>query len=182
MQGDGDMGAEEASDDGYEIITPPTDLRSKVRMLTKREAAKFDPVKAAEAAIERLSQNFGTWMLNETRELCAAWEVIETHGPDADRLDALYQAAHNIKGQALTLGYPLVGDVAARFCTLIERLPGPSDLPVQLSARYVEAIRAMVSEGARDEANKTGAQLLETLSEVTDAFLKTLPEKDGPQD
>jgi len=176
------MGAEEASDDGYEIITPPTDLRSKVRVLTKREAAKFDPVKAAEAAIERLSQNFGTWMLNETRDLCAAWDAIEARGPNAENLDTLYQATHNIKGQALTLGYPLVGDVAARFCTLIERLPDPSDLPVELSARYVEAIRAMVSEGAKDEANKTGAELLETLSEVTDAFLKTLPQKDEKPD
>ncbi|GGB59750.1 hypothetical protein GCM10011316_34740 [Roseibium aquae] len=177
MKGIGKMGAKEASDEDYEIITPPTDLRSKVRQLTKREAAKFDPVKAAEAAIERLSQNFGTWMLNETRDLCAAWEIIEDQGPRAETVDTLYQAAHNIKGQALTLGYPLVGDVAARFCWLIEALPSAADLPMALSAKYVEAIRAMVSEGAKDDQNKTGAELLETLSEVTEAYVKALPAK-----
>ncbi|MCK7614532.1 Hpt domain-containing protein [Roseibium sediminicola] len=174
--------ADTAKDQEYEILTPPTDLRSKVRELTPREAKKFDPVKAAEAALERLAPHFGNWMDNETRDLLSAWESIKIDGLNEGTMATLYQAAHNIKGQALTLGFPLVGDVAAGFCHLIETIPSPDKLPPELAERYVEAIRAMVTEGAKDDANKTGVALLETLSSVTDAYLAQFPKKDGAKD
>jgi len=170
--------ADTAKDQEYEILTPQTDLRAKVRELTPREAKKFDPVKAAEAALQRLSPHFGNWMDNETRELLSAWESVRTDGLSEETLATLYQAAHNIKGQALTLGFPLVGQVAAGFCELIEHLPSPDKLPMQLAERYVEAIRAMVMEGAKDDDNKTGVALLDTLRSVTDAYLAQFPKKD----
>jgi len=174
--------AETAKDQEYEILTPPTDLRSKVRELTPREAKKFDPVKAAEAALERLSPHFGNWMDNETRDLLSAWESVKVDGLDDDTLATLYQAAHNIKGQALTLGFPLVGDVAAGFCHLIENIPSPDKLPLELAERHVEAIRAMVMEGAKDDANKTGVKLLQTLQTVTEVYLAQFPKEDSAKD
>jgi HPt (histidine-containing phosphotransfer) domain-containing protein len=169
--------AEIAKDQDYEILSPPTDLRGKVRELTPREAKKFDPVKAAEAALERLSSHFGNWMDNETRTLMQAWDAVRSEGLDEDTLATLFQAAHNIKGQALTLGFPLVGQVAAGFCHLIENIPSADKLPLELAERYVEAIRAMVMEGARDADNKTGVTLLETLLGVTDEYLAQFPKK-----
>lgn len=164
-----------AKDQEYEILSPPSDLRRKVRELTPREAKKFDPVKAAEAALQRLSKNFGTWMDNETRDLMSAWEAVQSEGLTEETLATLFRAAHNIKGQALTLGFPLVGQVAANLCHLIETVPGPDSLPLGLIGRYVEAIRAMVMEGAKDDANKTGVKLLETLKGVTDEYLAQFP-------
>lgn len=173
------MGTEPVDDTPYEVIKPPTTLKSKVRELNRREAAKFDPVKSAEAALNRLSANFGSWMANEAQALGTAWQAIADQGSDKDTVNALYQAAHNIKGQALTLGYPLVGQVAARFCYLLEALPAPHHLPLPLTATYVETIRAMVAEGARDEDNKTGAELLATLSDMTDAAVNDLPAREN---
>lgn len=172
--------ADSAKDQDYEIVPNPTDLRSKVRELTPREAKKFDPVKAAEAALDRLSHNFGTWMDNETKALMSAWQGVRTAGLNKETLDTLFQAAHNIKGQALTLGFPLVGEAAGSFCHLIEHLPAPEALPLELAERYVEAIRAMVMEGAKDGDNKTGVALLEKLDSVSTEFLSQFPEK--PED
>ncbi|WP_420332696.1 Hpt domain-containing protein [Roseibium sp.] len=167
--------AETAEDKDYEILTPPTNLRSKVRVLSPREAKKFDPVKAAEAAMSRLSSHFGSWMVNETVTLNQAWENVPPDGLSEETIAPLFHAAHNIKGQALTLGFPLVGQVAASFCHLIETVPSPEKLPRELAGRYVEAIRAMVMEGAKDEGNSTGVELLETLESVTNEFLKQFP-------
>ena len=164
--------ADTAQDQDYEILTPPDNLRRKVRELTPREAKKFDPVKAAEAALKRLSGHFGNWMVNETVTLLHAWETVQSDGFSEETVAPLFQAAHNIKGQALTLGFPLVGRVAAGFCLLIETVPSPEKLPLELSGRYVEAIRAMVMEGAKDDDNRTGVELLETLEIVTADFLK----------
>ena len=174
--------ADKAEDEEYEVLHPPTDLRSKVRELTPREAKKFDPVKAAEAALERLSPHFAKWMESESSNLLEAWDVIRREGVSADTLDPLYQAAHNIKGQALTLGFPLVGEVAASFCNLIENLPSPEALPLELTERFVEAIRAMVAEGARDGDNRTGVELLAVLRTVSDSYLAQLPSADKSGD
>ncbi|KZM48199.1 Hpt domain-containing protein [Labrenzia sp. OB1] len=168
--------ADTAKDQNYEILSPPNNLRSKVRELTPREARKFDPVKAAEDAMYRLSQHFGTWMDNETLALTGAWEAVQAEGMSEETLATLFQAAHNIKGQALTLGFPLVGEAAASFCHLIETVPSPAALPLDLAERYVKAIRAMVKEGAKDDGNTTGVQLLETLKTVTGEFLDQFPE------
>ncbi|MEP3045743.1 MAG: Hpt domain-containing protein [Roseibium sp.] len=169
--------ADPATDQDYEIVSAPTDLRSKVRELSPREAKKFDPVKAAEAALQRLSRNFGSWMDNETQDLMSAWKQVQSEGLNDMTLAALFQAAHNIKGQALTLGFPLVGDVAASFCHLIETVPTPKALPMALVGQYVEAIRAMVMEGAKDDANPTGVKLLKTLDSVSSEYLAQFPPK-----
>lgn len=163
--------AEKIGGEDCEVLSPPTDLRKKVRVLNRREAAKFDPVKAAELALQRLSGNFDGWMRTETDELIAVFETIRADGIDADNMDALFQAVHNMKGQAITLGYPLVGSVAASFCRLIEHVPGPDKLPLPLAEQYVDAIRAMVAEDARDTENATGKALLQKLSDVTEDYL-----------
>lgn len=165
-------------DEDYEIVSNPTDLRSKVRELTPREARKFDPVKAAEAALERIAPHFGNWMDNEAKTLVTAWENLKSEGVSEETVDAVYQAAHNIKGQGLTLGFPLVGDVAGSFCHLIETISAPEKLPVGLAEGYVEAVRAMVAEGAKDTANKTGVELLDTLRTASEAYLAQFPPKD----
>ncbi|WP_415716377.1 Hpt domain-containing protein [Roseibium sp.] len=172
--------ADPAKDQQYEILTPPSNLRSKVRELTPREAKKFDPVKAAEAALSRLSHHFGGWMDNETKALMSAWEKVESDGINEETIATLFQAAHNIKGQALTLGFPLVGDVAANMCHLIEAAPSPEAIPAKLTGQYVDAIRAMVIEGAKDDGNETGVELLKTLQTVTDELVATFPPK--PED
>ena len=163
-----------AKDQDYEIVSAPTDLRKKVRVLSPREARKFDPVKAVEDAVSRLPPQFSVWMDDETRNLLNAWESLQANGISEEVLATLFQSAHNIKGQAQTLGFPLVGDVAANFCRLIETVPSPDRLPLKLAERYVEAIRAMVMEGAKDDANKTGVELLMKLKSVTDDFLEQL--------
>lgn len=172
------MAGDTPEDTNYEVLQPPTDLRKKVRILSPREAAKFDPVKAAELALERLSVQFDGWMETETSELLHAYDVMRQEGPNAENLEALFQAAHNMKGQAQTLGFPLVGSVAANFCYLLEHVPGPDKLPPELAEQHVEAIRAMVKEGARDTDNTLGVALLKKLTEVTDEYLAQFEKPD----
>ena len=170
------MGPDELGDDEeYEVIKPPRNLKSKARELSAREASKFDPIKAAEAALQRLSGNFDDWMKNETQDLAEAWKSVEQDGLNAETMDRVYQATHNIKGQAVTLGFPLVGQAAALFCHLMDTVPDASHLPKELAARYVAAIRAMVSENARDENSPTGKALVNGLADVTYALLDKMP-------
>lgn len=157
--------------DGYELVKPPRDLRSKVRVMSDREAARFDPVKSAEAALQRLSHDFDDWMASEATALVDAWTDIQANGMSEERCASLFRASHDIKGQASTFGYPLVGAVAGNLCHLIEHVP-PADLPEPLVAQHVDAVRAMVAETSRQEDNATARALVERLADVTEDFIR----------
>ena len=156
--------------DAAQIVKPPRDLRSKVRVLSEREAAKFDPVKAAEAALNRLSGDFDNWMENEAAALGEAWTEILKDGVDQERRDALFRAAHDIKGQASTLGYPTVGAVAGNLCYLIEHVAA-ENWPNKLIAQHVDAVRAMVAETGQQENNATARALVDRLVDVTEDYI-----------
>jgi chemotaxis protein histidine kinase CheA len=156
--------------DDYEVVKPPRDLRSKVRVLSPREAARFDPVKAAEAALEKLSADFDDWMANEALALSSAYTDIQENGMSDERRDTLFRAAHDIKGQAGTLGYPLVGGVAASLCHLIEHVDAAT-LPLTLVGQHVDAVRAMVAETGQKEDNPTARAIVDRLADVTEDYV-----------
>lgn len=167
--------------DGFEVVKPPRDLRSKVRVLSPREAARFDPVKAAEAALAKLSEDFDDWMASEALTLSRAFAEVQEHGLSEERCDTLFRAAHDIKGQAGTLGYPLVGAVAGSLCYLMEHVAREA-LPMTLIAQHVDAVRAMVAEMTQQEDNPTARALVERLADVTEDFVSrhgTPPSEDG---
>ncbi|NRG18160.1 Hpt domain-containing protein [Rhizobiales bacterium] len=155
----------------YEVVKPPRDLRAKVRVLDEREAARFDPVKAAEEALESLSAEFDRWMGDEVQTLFDAWAKAAARTTiTADAGDELFRASHDIKGQASTLGFPLVGAIAGNLCYLLESVKPVQDVPKTLLQQHVDAIRAMVAERATDE-NRTAKALVERLADVTDDFI-----------
>lgn len=168
-----------AADGDFEIITPPVNLRSKVRQLSAREAANFDPVRAAEAALAKLSTNFNAWMELETEALRKSWADIHQNGLNEERRDELFRHAHDIKGQSATLGFPLAGHIADSLCHLLEAVEDVRLVPERLIEQHIQAIRAIVAEDARDEQDQIANALVKQLTDVTDDFIAGV-EQDPP--
>ncbi|SON55448.1 Hpt domain protein [Hartmannibacter diazotrophicus] len=155
-----------------EIIPPQVDLRRKVRVLPTK-AGVDDAVARAEAAIKKLSTSFNVWIEDEIDQIDSAWETLQSAGLDDDEAcQTFYRRAHDLRGLALTLGFPLAGQVAASLCLLFEELPSPTMIPELLVRQHVEAIRAIVRENAREENDRIGAALAEKLLEVTREFIQ----------
>jgi HPt (histidine-containing phosphotransfer) domain-containing protein len=87
-------------------------------------------------------------------------------------VDALFHAAHDIKGQAATFGYPAVASAADSLCRLIEHTPDITHIPEELIEQHVDAVRAIYREYARSDAEQLAVRLTTTLHEVTDEFLR----------
>jgi hypothetical protein len=96
----------------HEVIVTPNQLRKAVQKVGFM-LANDDPVARAEAALAQLSSEFTTWMYSECDRLDAARREIKESGLDKKNVDALYHAAHDIKGEADTFGYPAVVDRSA---------------------------------------------------------------------
>ncbi|MEM6384461.1 MAG: Hpt domain-containing protein [Pseudomonadota bacterium] len=157
----------------YETIDPPTNLRAKVRVLSGREAAEFDPVKKAEQAVERLSSNFNDWMNEEVERLVEQWGAARNSDFNTDRRAALYRAAHDLRGQAATFGYPSVGRIAGTFCDVLDDLEG-EDLPDGFLDKFVSAIRAIARETDKDPENETAIALADQLAEAAYSYTKPI--------
>jgi chemotaxis protein histidine kinase CheA len=154
----------------YEVITPPNKLRGAVTTVAWLDPAD-DPVARAEQALAQLASNFSGWMQEECERLDRARAEIKAHGFNKATHEALFHAAHDLKGEAATFGYPWVAAIADSLCRLTEHTPDMSRIPVMLVDQHVDAVRAMVRESARPDIAITADALTRRLREVTDEFL-----------
>ena len=153
----------------HEIITPPNELRKAVAAAGPDDD---DPVARAEAALVQLSSEFATWMQAECERIETARQAIKLLGMTEHTHNAVFRAAHDIKGEAATFGYPEVVGVADSLCRLLEHTPEIARIPVVLIDQHVDAVRAMTRETARTDKAEVAGALVRRLREVTDDFLK----------
>jgi HPt (histidine-containing phosphotransfer) domain-containing protein len=154
----------------YEVITPPNKLRKAVAQVDP-SAPEDDPVARAEAALAQLSPEFAGWMDTECERLDLARHQVKAKGFIKPTHEELFHAAHDIKGEAATFGFPAVTAAADSLCRLIEHTPDSSRIPLTLIDQHVDAIRAIIREYARSDAKEIAAVLTKRLREVTDEFL-----------
>jgi HPt (histidine-containing phosphotransfer) domain-containing protein len=151
----------------YEVIMPPNRLRGAVSETKEID----DPVARAEQALAQLSGEFSTWMDSECERLSEARDAVRKAGfTDATR-EALFHVAHDIKGEAATFGFPAVAAVADSLCRLIEHSPELSRIPMALIDQHADAVRAIIREYARSDAQAVADKLTGKLRDVTDDFL-----------
>ena len=153
----------------YEVITPPHELR---KVLAPAGDVIDDPVARAEAALTELSSEFPSWMESECDRLEVARQDVKRNGFTQKTHDTLFRAAHDIKGEAGTFGYPAVAGIADSLCRLIEHTPDMQRIPLPLLDQHVDAVRAVVREYGRPDLIDAATALTKRLREVTDEFLK----------
>jgi HPt (histidine-containing phosphotransfer) domain-containing protein len=153
----------------YEVITPPHELR---KVVVPAGDGDDDPVARAEAALAELSGEFGGWMESECTRLEAARQDIKIEGFTQKTHETLFRAAHDIKGEAGTFGFPAVVGIADSLCRLVEHTPEMQRIPLALVDQHVDAVRAVIREYARPDLLDIAAALTRRLRDVTDDFLR----------
>jgi HPt (histidine-containing phosphotransfer) domain-containing protein len=154
----------------HEVIVPENKLRGAVSKDTS-DANGEDPVARAEKALAELSPEFGSWMDAECDRLDKVRCDLLADGYSDASKEALFRAAHDIKGEAATFGYPAVASAADSLCRLIEHTPDATRIPPKLIDQHVDAVRAIYREYARSDAKELAVMLTKRLHDVTDEFL-----------
>lgn len=154
----------------HEVIHPPNKLRKAIVKMLATDKAD-DPLARAEQALSELSSEFGGWMVSECERLDTARHQVKAVGFNKDTRDALFHAAHDIKGEAATFGFPDVAASAESLCRLIEHSPDATRIPLALVDQHVDAVRAIIRESAQADVAALADALTRTLREVTDEFL-----------
>jgi hypothetical protein len=153
----------------HQVITQPNPLRKVLRRVSDQDLD--DPIGRAEKALAGLSGEFRNWMVIESDRLTAAHAAILAHGfTDATR-DELFRAAHDVKGDAATFGFPSAGAAAESLCRIIEHAPDLSRVPAELIAHHINAIQAIVAERTKLDTISMASELSRRLRGVADEYL-----------
>jgi HPt (histidine-containing phosphotransfer) domain-containing protein len=162
----------------HQVITQPNPLRKVLRRVSDEDPD--DPIGRAEKALAGLSGEFRNWMVIESDRLTAAHAAVLAHGfTDATR-DELFRAAHDVKGDAATFGFPSAGAAAESLCRIIEHAPDLSRVPAELIAYHINAIQAIVAERTKLDTISMASELSRRLRGVADEYLARV-NRDRPE-
>jgi len=153
----------------HHVITQPNPLRNV--LLRVPDSDLDDPVGRAEKALAGLSGEFKNWMAIEADRLSAAHAIVLRDGFSDDNREELFRAAHDIKGDAATFGFPSAGAAAESLCRIIEHAPDLDLVPSDLIAHHINAIQAIVRERTRLDTVSTANELSRQLRGIADEFL-----------
>ena len=153
----------------HHVITQPNPLRKVLRRVAEKDLD--DPVARAEKALASLSGEFKNWMIVETDRLSAAHAAIRKVGFTDATCEELFRAAHDIKGDAATFGYPSAGAAAESLCRIIEHAPDLAQVPSDLIAHHINAIQAIVRERTKLDTASMASELSRQLRGIADVFL-----------
>src|SRR4051795_3876130 len=162
----------------HHVITQPNPLR-KV-LLRVPESDLDDPVGRAEKALAGLSGEFKNWMTIEADRLWGAHAAVICNGFTTDNREELFRAAHDIKGDAATFGFPSAGAAAESLCRIIEHAPDLDQVPSDLIGHHINAIQAIVRERTKLDTAATAGVLSRSLRGIADEFL-THANRDRPE-
>ena len=157
--------------DDHSVIVPPHKLKKVVTHTRGATQIDMSAVERAEAALDELKVEFGEWMNAECQRIDAARGVIHAKGLDRATADALFLPAHDIKGGAATLGFPLAERIATSLCRLLKHAPETGKISPKLIDHHVDAIRALVREDVKDPHNPYGLEISDRLSIMVETFL-----------
>jgi HPt (histidine-containing phosphotransfer) domain-containing protein len=153
----------------HHVITQPNPLRKVLRRVDEKDGD--DPVARAEKALAGLSSEFKNWMTVETDRLSKAHAAILKHGFTKTNREELFRAAHDIKGDAATFGYPSAGAAAESLCRIIEHAPDLDHVPSDLITHHINAIQAIVRERTKLDTVKMAGELSRQLRGLADGYL-----------
>jgi chemotaxis protein histidine kinase CheA len=150
----------------HEVLYPPRCLDKAISTTGRSNAIDLGAIARAEKALAKLATEFTAWMRNEIKVLDAAREIMREHGVSEETHAALFRAAHDIKGEAATFGYPIAGLIAGSLCRLMDEITEPQALPLLIVDQHVDAIRAIVRQDVKGEEDETGRALAQRLDEL----------------
>jgi chemotaxis protein histidine kinase CheA len=152
--------------DDHEVFHPPRRLDKALSTSGRAASMDLGAIARAEKALAALAVEFAAWMKNEIKVLDAARDFLRERGVTEDTHAALFRAAHDIKGEAATFGYPIAGMIAGSLCRLMDEIGDIAALPLLVVDQHVDAIRAIVRQEVKGDTDETALALARRLDEL----------------
>jgi hypothetical protein len=141
------------------------DPRTTGRILLQKPVFDQTSLKRADDAMKAMGGSFEQWLDDDIRKLQIARVAAQNAGWSEGALEALYGIAHDLKGMGGAYGFPLVTQIAASLCRLIETDAGKfaAQRNPGLVTAHVDALRAAVRDRITTVEHPVGRALVSAL-------------------
>ena len=154
-----------SKDTSVEMIVPPNTLKDKVPVSGSGNP-DMTTVERAEKALDLMSVEFDDWLAEEVERLLIARNLVQENGLNDATFEKLYMASHDLKGQGETYGYPLITQVCASLCKLLDTAPKHSDVPDDIIDHHVNTVRNMMKMKMKQADDPQGSAVANRLIDV----------------
>ncbi len=147
------------------IIHPPKALQAKVEK-GGPGAVNAAALAAAEEVIVALADEYEDWVREDLKKLEKAFEDLKSGGAHEKHIKAVFEIAHDMKGQGGSFGFDLVTAIGDHLCRLLEKVDkiGPREL--DMVRVHIDAMQVVVNKKLKGDGGKEGASLLLGLSVI----------------
>ena len=112
------------------------------------------------------------WVVEDLKKIEAAYSNLESAGSDRkEEMNAVFQVAHDIKGQGGSFGYDLMTVIANELCRLIEKADKVGTGEVQAIKLHIDALKLVIAEDLKGTGGKEGEKMLAGLQKICDKLL-----------
>ena len=156
------------ADDEMEIIKPPNVLKSKVRE-GGLGAVDLATLERAENVIAAMADSYLEWVQEDLQRIDEAYKNLsKATGDRKKEAEAVFQIAHDIKGQGGSFGYDLLTVIGNELCRLIERVDTYGEAEVQAIKVHIDALKLVIKSNMKDDGGANGQALVAGIRQVGD--------------
>ncbi|SDG72627.1 Hpt domain-containing protein [Roseospirillum parvum] len=161
--------AEAPPDPNPRLIKPPRQLADKVTRTP--DGVDTATLERAEKMIASLQGSYLEWVEGDLERLQKAHDQAEAAlaaggDPTAD-LKALFEVAHDMKGQGGSFNYHLITQVGAYLCRFLEQIDPPAEKRhLEIAKVHVDTMRLVVSQRLEGDGGPAGKNLIRGLEAV----------------
>ena len=155
-----------SDDEKVEVITPPNMLKSKVRE-GGPGAVDAAASERAESVIAELADSYLEWVEEDLIKIRQASERLQKNDGDktAD-IDAVFQVAHDMKGQGGSFNYDLMTILGNDLCRFIEGKSDLSKTDMEVIDLYIGTMNIVISQRMSGDGGPEGQKVLSGLAAV----------------
>lgn len=159
------------AEDDLEFITPPNMLKSKVSV-GGLGAVDEAAIKRAEEAIAGMTDEYLEWVQQDIEQIDAACQQLKLNETDrSEKLQEIFQTAHDIKGQGGSFGFDLMTIIGNQLCRLIEKADSDDPDLVGVISVHVDAMKLIISTKLKGKGGSDGESILAGLDKVVKKIL-----------
>ncbi len=124
-------------------------------------------LEVADTAVAELATNYPQRAGEKVAEMDHAIEALPTSGEARDSIEALFDVAHDIRGESGTFGFPLATAIADNLCNLLEDKSQASE-PLREAVRlHIGSLKLVLSEPIKGDGGERGAELMDGLRKIS---------------
>jgi len=155
-----------SDDESVKVITPPNTLKSRVRE-GGPGSVDLAALERAEAVIADLADSYLEWVEEDLEKIRRAHDALSANMDNpAEYVDAVFQIAHDMKGQGGSFGYDLMTILGNDLCRFIEGKQAVTKTDLNVISLYIDTMKIVISKRMSGDGGAEGQKVLAGLAMV----------------